>query len=103
MDGIVYVIKTKNNFPRVVAEIYTSNELLTEYEVNLNEDYEKLGLSFIQDYSNSLAGAFDQVVADIKSEGLTYEAFSLRLELITNILTTKTRCDLYLERMDVVE
>lgn len=103
MDGIVYSIKNKDNFPRIMAEIYASNEILAEYELNLLKDISKLELSLVQEYSANLELFFDQTIADIKSSGLNIMSFTDRISLISEILTIKTQCDEYIERMDIIE
>jgi RNA processing factor Prp31 len=103
MSEIVYVIKNKNNFPRIISEVYNSDELLAEYEVALSEVVDKVEISLIQQYSNELESGFDQMILDMKNEGLNSNSLIVRLADITELLRIKTQCDEYIERMDIVE
>ena len=103
MDGIVYVIKNKNNFPRIVAEVYSSGELLAEYEVLLLDVVDKVDLSLIEQYSQALESHFDELILSMKSEGLSINSFTIRTAEINETLRAKTQCDEYIERMDIVE
>lgn len=103
MDGIVYVIKNKNNLPRIISEVYSSGELLAEYEVILSDVVGNLDLSLIEQYSQALESHFDELILHMKNEGLNANSFITRIAEITEVLRIKTQCDEYIERMDIVE
>ena len=103
MDGINYVIKNKNNFPIIVSEVYSSGELLAEYDVLLSDATDKVDVSLIEQYSQSLESHFDELILSIKNEGLNINSFTICIAEINKTLRIKTQCDEYIERMDIVE
>jgi hypothetical protein len=103
MNRVEFLIKNKNNFPRIVGEVYASDELLAEYEVNISEDINNIDISLIEQYSQELSSFFDQIILEMKNNGFNSNAFGIRIAILTEILRIKTQCDQYIERMDVIE
>jgi hypothetical protein len=103
MNKVQYVIKNKNNFPKIVGEVIVDNEMLTEYEVNLVDDISNIDISLIQQYSQNLSELFDETILEIKNNGFNSNSFATRIAILTEILRVKTQCDEYVERMDIIE
>jgi hypothetical protein len=103
MNRIEYLIKDKNNFPRIIAEVIADDELLTEYEINLSEDISMIDILLIKQYSERLAELFERTILEIKNNGFNSNAFEIRIAPISEILRVKTQCDEYFERMDIIE
>ena len=103
MNGVENKIKEVDEIPRIISEVYVNEELITSYQVSLPEDLNKVDIPTLQNYSLTLSEKFDEIILNIKNDGLNTGSFERNIAPITKILEIKTLCDNYIERMDIIE
>lgn len=103
MDTVKYVIKEIEDVPTIIAEIYSENKLVVDYQVSIPENMNKLEIPLLEEYSSVLSEKFDKIILEIKNSGTTYDSFSINIARISKILEIKKICDNYIERMDIIE
>ena len=103
MNRVEYKFQEIDETPRIISEVYVNEELIASYQLTLPEDLSKVDISILQNYSILLSEKFDEIILNIKNEGLNSDSFERNIAIITNVLRIKTLCDNYVERMDIIE